>query len=140
MSGYILSVPADESPVDMRAVIDFYDHCYRDKPDGTTELKLHTFAKENLDINVVMRLSLNISKGQSNPIETGDCPTHFICRFFGFGRVLQVLNHDQKGVGIIMKKNFLKKLRIVRLLPVSLGLDMLAFHLQWRRQRQGLKR
>ncbi len=56
MSGYILSVPADESPVDMRAVIDFYDHCYRDKPDGTTELKLHTFAKENLDINVVMKV------------------------------------------------------------------------------------
>lgn len=82
---------------------------------------------------------MNISKGQSNPIETGDCPTHFICRFFGFGRVLQVLNHDQKGVGIIMKKELLKKIEDRTIIAGVVGLGYVGLPLAVEKAKAGFK-
>lgn len=54
VSQYILTVPADESPIDMEEIILFYDRCYKGRVPGTTEAKLNDFAKENLDIKKVM--------------------------------------------------------------------------------------
>lgn len=54
VSEYILSVPADESPINMEEVISFYDRCYKDKMPGTTERILSTFAKDKLDIHKVI--------------------------------------------------------------------------------------
>lgn len=56
VSGYILSVPADESPIEIGDVIDFYDSCYKNKEYGTTERTLNSFAKNKLDINKVLEV------------------------------------------------------------------------------------
>lgn len=55
VSEYILSVPADESPINMEEVISFYDRCYKDKISGTTEKDLNKFAKDKLDIKKVVQ-------------------------------------------------------------------------------------
>lgn len=54
VSAYILSVRADESPINMEEVIAFYDSCYKDKEQGSTERALNSFARDKLDINKVM--------------------------------------------------------------------------------------
>lgn len=56
VSEYILSVPADESPIEIEEVVAFYDRCFKDKELGRTERVLNSFAKEKLDINVVMQV------------------------------------------------------------------------------------
>lgn len=56
VSEYIMSVPADESPIEIEDVVAFYDHCYKNKESGSTERELNLFAKENLDINKVMKV------------------------------------------------------------------------------------
>lgn len=54
VSEYILSVPADESPINMEEVIAFYDSCYKNKEQGTIERTLNSFARNMLDTNKVM--------------------------------------------------------------------------------------
>lgn len=50
-----IEFPNDNSDIDMKIIIDFYNEIYRDKNKSIVHQAIHAFAKENLDYMIVMK-------------------------------------------------------------------------------------
>lgn len=75
---YCFKIPEDESIVDIQSVITFYDEIFRDKSSSEIAQEIRNYAKQRIDMDIVMKPIINFINGGSCKMSDHRESTHLV--------------------------------------------------------------